>query len=129
MLMDENRARSLLEDERAEVQGLLAGAEESGREDRETEDEEGVDSIDPAQSLTAEGMDDAVAESMRDRLDAINRALKRLDDGTYGRSVRSGVPIPDERLEADPAAELTVEEARQEERDARREAAREAEGG
>ncbi len=39
-------------------------------------------------------------------------ALKRLDDGSYGRSVRSGVPIPDERLEADPAAELTVEEAR-----------------
>jgi RNA polymerase-binding transcription factor len=129
MLMDENRARSLLENERAEVQSLLAGAEEAGRVDRETEDEEGVDSIDPAQSLTAEGMDDAVAESMRDRLDAINRALKRLDDGTYGRSVRSGVPIPDERLEADPAAELTVEEARREERDARREAAREAEGG
>jgi DnaK suppressor protein len=126
MLMDENRARSLLEDERAEVQGLLAGAEESGREDRETEDEQGVDSIDPAQSLTAEGMDDAIAESMRNRLDAINRALKRLDDGTYGRSVRSGAPIPDERLEADPAAELTVEEARQEERDAQREAEREA---
>jgi RNA polymerase-binding transcription factor len=128
MLMDENRARSLLENERAEVQSLLAGSEEAGREDRETEDEQGVDSIDPAQSLTAEGMDDAIAESMRDRLDAINRALKRLDDGTYGRSVRSGAPIPDERLEADPAAELTVEEARQEERDAQREAAREAEG-
>jgi DnaK suppressor protein len=30
--------------------------------------------------------------------------------GTYGRSVQSGKPIPDERLEADPAAELTVEE-------------------
>jgi DnaK suppressor protein len=57
-------------------------------------------------------MDDAIAESMRDRLAAIDRALRRLDEGTYGRSVRSGVPIPDERLEADPAAELTVEEAR-----------------
>jgi RNA polymerase-binding transcription factor DksA len=30
-------------------------------------------------------------------------------------SVRSGEPIPDERLEADPAAELTVEEQRREE--------------
>ena len=57
-------------------------------------------------------MDDAIAESLRDRLDAIDRALRRLDEGTYGRSVRSGVPIPDERLEADPAAELTVEEAK-----------------
>jgi DnaK suppressor protein len=124
--MDENRARSLLQAERAEVQSLLAGAEEAGQEDRETEDEEGgVDSADPATSLTAEGMDDAIAESMRGRLATIDRALRRLDDGSYGRSVRSGVPIPDERLEADPAAELTVEEARQEERAAEREQARE----
>jgi DnaK suppressor protein len=110
--MDENRARSLLQAERTEVQGLLANTEESGREDREDEDERGVDIDDPAASLTAEGMDDAIAESLRDRLATIDRALKRLDDGTYGRSVRSGVPIPDARLEADPAAELTVEEAK-----------------
>ena len=31
--------------------------------------------------------------------------------GSYGRSVRSGQAIPDERLEADPLAELTVQEA------------------
>jgi DnaK suppressor protein len=37
-------------------------------------------------------------------------------NGTYGRSVRSGEPIPDERLEADPAAELTISEARAAER-------------
>jgi len=110
--MDENRARSLLQAERAEVQSLLASTEESGREDREAEDERGADVSDPAASLTAEGMDDAIAESLRDRMAAIDRALRRLDEGTYGRSVRSGVPIPDERLEADPAAELTVEEAR-----------------
>jgi DnaK suppressor protein len=123
--MDENRARSLLQAERAEVQSLLAGSEQAGQEDREAEDEEGgVDSVDPATSLTAEGMDDAITDSMRDRLAAIDRALKRLDDGSYGRSVRSGVPIPDERLEADPAAELTVEEARQAERDAEHEQAR-----
>jgi DnaK suppressor protein len=121
--MDENRARSLLQAERAEVQGLLAGSEQAGEEDREAEDEEGgIDSVDPATSLTAEGMDDAITDSMRDRLAAIDRALKRLDDGTYGRSVRSGAPIPDERLEADPAAELTVEEARQAEREQEREA-------
>jgi DnaK suppressor protein len=57
-------------------------------------------------------MDEAMAASFQNRLDAIDRAFKRLDDGTYGRSVKSGVPIPDERLEADPAAELTIEEAR-----------------
>ena len=106
----------MLQAERAEVQSLLAGSEQAGQADRETEDEEGVDVDDPAQSLTAEGMDDAIAESLRDRLDAIDRALRRLDEGSYGRSVHSGVPIPDERLEADPAAELTVEEAREQRR-------------
>jgi len=107
--------------------GIRADSERAGVEDRESEDEEGgVDSADPATSLTAEGMDDAITESMRNRLAVIDRALQRLDDGSYGRSVRSGVPIPDERLEADPAAELTVEEARQAERAAEREQAREA---
>lgn len=109
--MDENRARELLAAQRAEAESLLKSVDAASREDRETEDEEGVDVDDPAQSLTAEGEDDAIAESLRDRLDAIDRAEQRLANGTYGRSVRSGVPIPDARLEANPMAELTVEEA------------------
>ena len=115
--MDQDRARSLLIAERDEVQGLLKDTEVAGQADRlsEVEGAEG-DVSDAAQPLTAEGMDDAIAESLRGRLEAIGRALHRLDDGTYGRSVRSGVPIPDERLEADPAAELTIEEARAAER-------------
>ena len=115
--MDQDRARSLLIAERDEVQGLLKDTEVAGQADRlsEVEGAEG-DVSDAAQPLTAEGMDDAIAESLRSRLEAIERALHRLDDGTYGRSVRSGVPIPDERLEADPAAELTIEEARAAER-------------
>jgi hypothetical protein len=39
------------------------------------------------------------------------RRRARLAAGGYGRSVRSGQPIPDERLAADPLAELTVQEA------------------
>ena len=49
--------------------------------------------------------------SLRDRLAAVGRAERRLDEGTYGRSIGNGEPIPDDRLEADPAAELTVQEA------------------
>ena len=112
--MDNEQARERLLAERAEVQGLLQDTELAARQDRETEVKlaETGDAADAAQPLAAEGLDDSVADTLRDRLDAIDRALKRLDDGTYGRSVRSGVPIPPERLEADPAAELTVEEAR-----------------
>ena len=110
--MDQDRARSLLIAERDEVQGLLKDAEVAGQEDRLSEvDSAQEDVSDAAQPLTAEGMDDAIAESLHGRLEAIERALHRLDDGTYGRSVRSGVPIPDARLEANPMAELTVEEA------------------
>jgi len=111
--MDQDRARALLRAERDEVQSLLKDSESAGQEDRQSEvDSESGDNADAAQSLTAEGMDDAIAESLRSRLDAIDRALHRLDDGTYGRSTLSGEPIPDERLEADPAAELTIDEAR-----------------
>ena len=115
--MDQDRARSLLIAERDEVQRLLKETETVGQDDRVAEVEsEAEDNADAALALTEEGEDDAIAESMRDRLDAIERALKRLDDGTYGTSIRSGEPIPDERLEADPAAELTIEEARAAER-------------
>jgi DnaK suppressor protein len=110
--MDEKVARERLTAERADVAQLLRDAETAARANREVEDEPG-DYADSAQPLTAQGMDDAMAASFRNRLDAIDRALKRLDEGTYGLSVRSGTPIPDARLEADPAAELTIEEARQ----------------
>ena len=115
--MDQDRARSLLTAERDEVRKLLKDSQTAGQYDRVAEvDSEAEDEADAALALTEEGQDDAIAESLRSRLDAIERALRRLDEGTYGRSVRSGEPIPDERLEADPAAELTIEEARAAER-------------
>jgi DnaK suppressor protein len=110
--MDERVARERLTAERAEVVQLLKGAESAGEQDREVEVDETGNYADSAQPLTAQGMDDAIAEGLQDRLAAIDGALRRLDAGTYGKSVLSGDPIPDNRLEADPAAELTVEEAR-----------------
>jgi DnaK suppressor protein len=111
--MDEHRARTLLAEERRRVEGLLAEARQDAASDRDAEAEtsETGDIADPAERLTAEGLDDAVAQGLQARLAAIVRAEKRLQDGTFGRSIRSGLPIPDARLEADPAAELTVEEA------------------
>ena len=115
--MNQDRARSLLIAERDEVRRLLKESDAAGRADRVAEvDSEAEDNADAALALTEQGQDDAITESLRNRLDAIERALARLDNGSYGRSVRSGKPIPDDRLEADPAAELTVEEARADER-------------
>jgi RNA polymerase-binding transcription factor len=110
--MDAERARRLLETERAEVEELLREITGSGGEDREAGQELG-DSGDTADALESEGVDNAVESSLRERLAAVERAEQRLADGTYGLSVQSGEPIPDERLEVAPTAELTVEEASQ----------------
>jgi RNA polymerase-binding protein DksA len=47
---------------------------------------------------------------------AIDAALKRIDDGTYGKCVNCGSPIPEERLEAMPWATLCIDCKRKEER-------------
>jgi DnaK suppressor protein len=108
--MDAKRAKELLDDERRRVEGLLASTREDSASEFDEAKETG-DIEDPAEPLTSEEGDEAVIESLQNRLAAIDRAEDRLANGTFGRSVRSGAVIPDERLEADPAAELTVEEA------------------
>jgi DnaK suppressor protein len=108
--MDESRARALLRAERAEVATLLRDTEEDARLDDQASDIP-QDFGDAGLPLTAEANDEAVVATLQDRLAAIDRALARIEAGTYGRSVLSGKPIPEERLAADPAAELTVEEA------------------
>jgi DnaK suppressor protein len=45
-----------------------------------------------------------------EHLSRVERALKKIDDGTYGLSDASGAPIPMERLEAFPEALYTLEE-------------------
>jgi DnaK suppressor protein len=110
--MDESRARELLQAERGRVEALLRETTGAGQEDRASANEQPGDAADPATGLTNELGDDAIAAQLRIRLGAIGRAERRLQDGTYGLSIRSGAPIPDDRLEADPAAELTADEAR-----------------
>jgi RNA polymerase-binding transcription factor len=108
--VDDETARALLQAERARVQALLDDAREAARADRTAASEAG-DMTDPAPAFVSEQVDDAVVAGLEDRLEAIARAEQRVAAGTYGKSVRSGLPIPDERLRADPAAEVTVEEA------------------
>ena len=62
--------------------------------------------------LYQDELDEGLADDLRRQLDAVERAEARLAAGTYGLSVESGTPIPDERLEALPTAELTADEER-----------------
>lgn len=112
--MDDQRAKDLLKAERERVEELLEASEPAGEEDR-TDVDEPRDNGDMASELNLGGVGDAIKDSLRDRLAALDRADERLAAGTYGLSVQSGAPIPDGRLEADPTAELTVEEAAEQE--------------
>jgi DnaK suppressor protein len=109
--MEDARAKELLHAERSRVELLLKDMDEAGAADRVAANEPG-DMFDSAEPLTTEGTDASVKAELEDRLAAVGRAEQRLQAGTYGRSVRSGHAIPDDRLEADPTAELTVDEAR-----------------
>ena len=106
--MDDARARELLAAERERIEGALAKR-------THVDDGEEADEFDPA-NLASDLYQDELAEGMsddlREQLAAVERAEVRLAAGTYGVSIESGKPIPDERLEAVPTAELTVEEER-----------------
>ncbi len=108
--MDDDTARQLLDRDRHQAQRQLRQLLGEGEDDRAAADEPG-DMFDSAEPLTQQEADDAVIAQLRRHLEAIDRAEKRLELGTYGLSVRSGQPIPDDRLEADPTAELTTQEA------------------
>ena len=104
--MDPARARELLAGGRARIERSLAhlAHEDSG----EPSDEE--DPANLASDLYEDELDEGLADDLREELAAVERAEARLSAGTYGLSIESGSPIPDERLEALPTAERTVEE-------------------
>ena len=107
--MDKRQARALLEEERRRLERLRASVA-ADRERVAGAPEGAEDLVDEANRRVGEETDEAVARQLGNRLQALERAEARLAAGTYGRSVLSGRPIPDERLEAFPLAELTVDE-------------------
>ena len=104
--MDADRARELLAAERQRIERELAGF---GRDEGEPQDED-VDEGDQATDLYQDELDEGLSDELREELAAVERAEARLRDGRYGLSIESGEPIPDDRLEARPTAELTIEE-------------------
>ena len=104
--MDPDRARELLSGERERIERALRrlGHQDTGEE---------ADDIDPgnlASELYQDELDEGLADDLRNELAAVERAEARLAEGTFGLSIESGRPIPDERLEALPTAERTAEE-------------------
>jgi DnaK suppressor protein len=105
------RQKQRLQDLRAEIKRVHDGLEEDERFRAEEEDDYTQhDSGDMSQSLFTREVDATVEEQVERRLQAIERALQKIEEGTYGLSDDSGEPIPRGRLEAVPEAVRTVEE-------------------
>ncbi len=105
--MDSERARQLLARERERIERAIAGLNEEDAQASAGRPEPGDAEF---EDLYQSEFDAGLAEDLAEQLAGLERAEARLAAGTYGLSVDSGRPIPDERLEALPTAERTVEE-------------------
>lgn len=104
--LDEARAR--LEGERASVDRQLLdhGVAVEGDENIAVESHEGF--ADSAQVAAERSQHLTMVEQLRSRRADVVRALRKIDEGTYGKCESCGNEIPSERLEAVPAATLCV---------------------
>jgi DnaK suppressor protein len=111
--LDELRQR--LKAEHAELQVQLTTIEETSFATSQSDisgevsfDEENAD----AGTFTFERERDlSIENNVRDLMGKIDRALGRMDDGTYGICSRCGKPIEKARLKALPYADLCIKDA------------------
>jgi DnaK suppressor protein len=109
---------AFLEQQRARLLQLRRQIEQAIRSGQSQERDLGGQSLreaqefeDDAQKLAQLEIDGAVLGRESERLSQVNRALAKIEDGTYGLSDISGRPIPRERLVATPEAVVLLQEA------------------
>ena len=110
--MNELRASELVALERMRIEALLVEQVGEIRADGALQRQQTGEYEDASSALDSESVSVALAADLREQLAAVGRAEERIAQGAYGRSIESGLPIPDERLEAEPLAERTIEEQR-----------------
>ena len=114
------KQRGRLEELRAELVRIVEGLEEDQQDRAESEgDMTENDSGDMSQSLFTREMDATVEQTMEKRLESVDRALQKIEEGTYGICDDTGELIPRGRLEAIPEAIYTVEAQQRRERERR----------
>jgi RNA polymerase-binding transcription factor DksA len=113
--IDEAQARERLETERQRVEGLIAGFQDEGLGESESDQSGELADYDQHPADTASDTferekDLAILEQLEGELAEIEAALQRLDEGTYGIDENTGEPIDPERLDALPTARTNIEE-------------------
>ena len=105
----QEQLRNLLEEERDSVARQLKEHGVPDGENVEVSVDEGF--ADSGHATTERSQLLSIIEQLQSHRQAIDAALKRMDEGTFGKCERCGTDIPFERLEARPAATLCVEHA------------------
>jgi DnaK suppressor protein len=125
-LADQELDQQFVESQRERLVGLRdelvrirEGMADDERDLGEAEGDTQLDSGDLSQDLFTREMDASIGEQVGRRLGEIDRALQKIEEGTYGLSDDSGESIPRGRLEAVPEALRTVEEQQRFERERR----------
>jgi DnaK suppressor protein len=104
---------------RAALQASAQGAQEDEAHMKNEVDQGPREYEDEAQRLAMLELEGDRVRRDLDRLTRVNRALRKIEEGTYGRSDVSGQPIPRERLEAVPEAVCTFAEEKAQEQQRR----------
>lgn len=101
--IDTQKVRARLEAKRAELQREIAGL--TFEEASSAQPGQGVeDTGETAQTFQEVQLDESILQNQRHLLADVEEALRSLQDGTYGRCLTCGQPIPEQRLEAIPWA-------------------------
>jgi DnaK suppressor protein len=113
------RQRQRILERKAELEQMRQEAQEVGRERSQEQQDYQPDSGDQSQYIFERELDATLGKQFDRELQDVNRALEKIEEGTYGLSDGSGDPIPRGRLEAIPEAIYTVEEQQRRERERR----------
>jgi RNA polymerase-binding transcription factor DksA len=116
MTIDTDRFRTLLQEERARVQHALDHLESDHAGSLEDETDELATAADNhmgdlASATLDREIDYSLEANSEQHLADIDDALKRIEDGTYGKCVVGGEDIPEERLEALPWTKYCIQHA------------------
>jgi RNA polymerase-binding transcription factor len=104
-----------LHDERAELSDQLTTIEDQAFAATQSDisGDVGIDdeSADAGTATFEREKELSIEQNVRDLIQKIDRALKRIDDGTYGMCQRCGKPIEKARLKALPYVDLCIKDA------------------
>jgi len=96
--------------ERTRLARMLASEDDEDRMVASADAGQANETEDLAQDLAITENNDALSATLVEQRNRVERALAKIEEGTYGVSDRSGEPIDVARLQAHPEAVLTLEE-------------------